>query len=69
MNFENLFGSQVFKNRNFNPFQSSLSIRFSFCICCGIFSLFNPFAPGDSTEERVFKLVERFSGHCGAIKS
>ena len=45
MNFENLFGLQVFKNHNCNPFQSSLSlsIRFSFCICCGIFSSFNRF--------------------------
>ena len=29
----------------------------------------NPFAPGDFAEKRVLKLVERFSGHCGAIKS
>ena len=45
MNFENLFGLQVFKNRNCNLFQSSLSlsIRASLCICCGIFSSFNRF--------------------------
>ena len=30
---------------------------------------FNPFAPGDFAEKRVFKLVEWFSGHCHAIKS
>ena len=30
----------------------------------------NPFAPGNFTEKRVsLKLVERFSGHCRAIKS
>ena len=45
MNFENLFGLQVFKNHNCNPFQSSLSlsIRASFCICSGICSSFNRF--------------------------
>ena len=45
MNFENLFGLQVFKNRNCNLFQSSLSlsIRASLCICCDIFSSFNRF--------------------------
>ena len=32
-------------------------------------SSFNPFAPGDFAEKRVFKLVEWFSGHCRAIKS
>ena len=29
----------------------------------------NPFAPGDLAEERVLKLVKRFSGHCRAMKS
>ena len=29
----------------------------------------NPFAPGDFAEKRVLKLVERFSGHFGAVKS
>ena len=29
---------------------------------------FNPFAPGDFAEKPVLKLVERFSGHCCAIK-
>ena len=29
----------------------------------------NSFAPGDIAEKRVLKLVERFSGHCRAIKS
>ena len=29
----------------------------------------NPFAPSDFAEKRVLKLVERFSGHCRAIKS
>ena len=29
----------------------------------------NPFAPGGLAEERVLKLVERFSGHCRAMKS
>ena len=28
----------------------------------------NQFAPGDFAEKRVLKLVERFSGHCRAIK-
>ena len=32
-------------------------------------SFFNPFAPGDFAEKRVLKPVERFSGHCLAIKS
>ena len=32
-------------------------------------SSFNPFAPGDFAEKRVFKLVKWFSGHCRAIKS
>ena len=31
--------------------------------------LINPFAPGNVAEKRVLKLVERFSGHCRAIKS
>ena len=35
----------------------------------GTFTYFNPFAPGDFAEKRVLKLVERFSGHCRAIKS
>ena len=30
---------------------------------------FNPFAPGDFAKKCVLKLVEQFSGHCGAIKS
>ena len=30
---------------------------------------FNPFAPGDFGEKRVFKLVEWFSGQCRARKS
>ena len=29
----------------------------------------NPFIPGNFAEKRVLKLVERFSGHCPAIKS
>ena len=29
----------------------------------------NPFAPGKFAEKHVLKLVEWFSGHCGAIKS
>ena len=29
-------------------------------------TLLNPFAPGNFTEKRVLKLVERFSGHCRA---
>ena len=33
-----------------------------------IFFPINPFAPGDFTEKRALKLVERFSGHYGAIK-
>ena len=32
-------------------------------------TLLNPFAPGEFAEKRVLKLVERFSGHCRAIKS
>ena len=32
------------------------------------FSPIYPFAPGDFAEKRALKLVERFSGHCGAIK-
>ena len=30
---------------------------------------FNPLAPGDFAEKRIYKLVEWFSGHCHAIKS
>ena len=30
---------------------------------------FNSFAPRDFAEKRVLKLVEWFSGHCGAVKS
>ena len=42
MYFEKVLGSQVFKNHNCNPFQSSssLSIRASFCICCVIYTLY-----------------------------
>ena len=29
----------------------------------------HPFAPEDFTEKPVLKLVERFSGHCPAVKS
>ena len=37
---------------------------------CGYWDLkVNPFTPGDFAEKRVLKLVEQFSGHCGAIKS
>ena len=32
-------------------------------------TLRNPFAPGNFAEKRCLKLVERFSGHCRAIKS
>ena len=32
-------------------------------------TLLNPFAPGNFAEKRGLKLVERFSGHCRAIKS
>ena len=32
------------------------------------YHLINPFAPGDFAQKRVLKLVEWFSGHCGAIK-
>ena len=31
-------------------------------------TLLNPFASGDFAEKRILKLVERFSGHCHAIK-
>ena len=38
---------------------------------CGIyhFILTSPFAPGNFAEKRALKLVEPFSGHCGAMKS
>ena len=32
-------------------------------------TLLNPFAPREFAGKRVLKLVERFSGHCRAIKS
>ena len=42
MNFEKLFGQQVFKEQDCNPFQSSssLSIRSSCFICSGIYFFF-----------------------------
>ena len=49
------------------------SLRFSVAgyVMQSIFLLIaiNPFAPGNVAEKRVLKLVERFSGHCRAIKS
>ena len=42
---------------------------FVFGLCQDFFWHPNPFAPGDFAEKRVLKLVERFSGHCRAIKS
>ena len=41
MAFEKLLGLQVFKNRNYSPFQSSsLSICAFFSICCVIYTFF-----------------------------
>ena len=51
---------------------TGLSLRFQVTgyIMQSIFLLIpiNPFAPGSVAEKRVLKLVERFSGHCRAIK-
>ena len=45
LNFEKLLGWTVFKNLNFNPFQSSsiLPIRGSCCICCDILTFLKRF--------------------------
>ena len=42
INFEKLLGRTVFKDRKFNPFQSSsiLPIRGMCCICCAVIFMF-----------------------------
>ena len=37
------------------------------CVYQFVISSVNPFTPGNFAEKRVWKLVERFTGHCRAI--